>query len=112
MLAKKSEKPDLILIDDNKSLTRALEMQASLVGKKLAAFNSSRSFRENLHHYDKNLPVYIDSDLHEALTGEEFAKELYDLGFENLYLITGYDVDAFDKMPWIKKVLSKDAPLW
>ena len=106
------KQPDLILIDDNKSLTRALEMQASLVEKKLAVFNGSRSFRENLHRYDKILPIYIDSDLHEAITGEEFAKELYDLGFKNLYLITGYDVDAFGKMPWIKKILSKDAPLW
>lgn len=106
------EQPDLILIDDNKSLTRALEMQALSDEKKLAAFNSSRSFRENLHNYDKTLPIYIDSDLHEAITGEEFAKELYDLGFKNLYLITGYDVSEFGEMPWIKKVLSKDAPLW
>lgn len=112
MTAKESEQPDLILIDDNRSLTRALEIQAASAEKKLVAFNSSRRFRENLHRYDKILPIYIDSDLHEVLTGEEFAKELYDLGFKNLYLITGYDVGAFGKMPWIKKVLSKDAPLW
>lgn len=106
------KQPDLILIDDNKSLTKALTLHATAVGKNIAVFNSSHSFRKNLHLYGKDIPIYIDSDLGESVRGEELAKALYDLGFKNLYLITGYEPDTFGEMPWIKKILGKDAPLW
>jgi len=43
--------------------------------------------------------------------GEMFAKFLYyEHRFQNLYLATGYDKDRYDVMPWIKDVVSKEAP--
>lgn len=60
--------------------------------------------------YDKNIPIYIDSDLKEKMPGEIFAKFLYEQGFSTLYLATGYDKDRYGDMPWIKDIVSKDPP--
>jgi hypothetical protein len=57
--------------------------------------------------YNKDTPVYIDSDLGKGLKGEELSKGIFDLGFKNIYLATGKrKVDI--KVPyWIKKVQGK-----
>ena len=60
--------------------------------------------------FSKNMPIYIDSYLHEV-RGEYFAKELFDLhGFKNIYLATGRSEEEFDNMYWIKKVVGKEPP--
>jgi hypothetical protein len=40
-----------------------------------------------------------------------FAKFLYEQGFQNLYLATGYEKDRFDDMPWIKDIVTKEPPV-
>jgi len=107
-----SSEPSLVIIDDRRSLTNAWLFVANAVGKKIAVFNNSREFRQHLAQYRKDLPIYIDFDLGEDKTGAEFAHELFTLGFNNLYLMTGYDRDTFEPMPWIKEIISKDQPLW
>ena len=44
------------------------------------------------------------------IASEEFAKELQGRGFENIYLCTGHPEEHFPPMPWIKKIVGKDAP--
>ena len=83
---------------------------ASFVNKKIATFNSSEDFKKVIDCYDKNIPIYIDSDLKEEIPGEIFAKILYEQEFHNLYLSTGHKKDKFGDMPWIKEIVSKEAP--
>jgi signal transduction histidine kinase len=104
------EQLELIFIDDDKNLTIAWEQHALLEGKKIKTFNSTNDFKETLELYNKEIPIYIDSDLNETLRGEEFAKYLYDKGFHNLYLATGYDKSHFGNLPWIKEIVSKRPP--
>lgn len=85
-------------------------MQASFVKKKIETFNHSEDFKKVMNSYDKNIPIYIDSDLKEQAPGEIFAKFLYEQGFHNLYLATGYEKGKFSHMPWIKEIVSKEAP--
>ena len=106
----KEEQPELIFIDDDKNLTEAWKMQASFVKKKIETFNHSENFKKVMNNYDKNIPIYIDSDLKERTPGEIFAKLLYGQGFHNLYLATGYEKDRFGNIPWIKEIVSKEAP--
>ena len=67
-------------------------------------------FKKVMEHCNKNIPIYVDSDLKEQMPGEVFAKFLYEQGFQYLYLATGYEKDRFGYMPWIKDIVSKDSP--
>jgi len=104
------EQPELIFIDDDKTLTEIWEMRAALTKKKIATFNRSEDFKKVMYCYNKDILIYIDSDLKEQIPGEIFAKFLYEHGFHNLYLATGYDKDRFGAMPWIKDIVTKEAP--
>ncbi len=106
----KEEQIELIFIDDDKTLTEAWEMHASFVKKKIATFNRSEDFKRVMTSYNKDILIYIDSDLKEQIPGEVFAKSLYEQGFHNLYLATGYEKDKFGDIPWIKDIVTKDAP--
>jgi len=106
----KEEPPELIFIDDDKILTKIWEMRASCIKTKIATFNCSEDFKKVMARYNKDIPIYIDSDLKEQIPGEMFAKFLYEQGFQNLYLATGYEKDKFGNLPWIKKVVNKEAP--
>jgi len=79
-------------------------------GKKIATYNSIRSFKTDINCYDFSTPIYIDSDLNDVITGQEYAKELYENGFEHIYLSTGHSPDKFKNMYWIKDILSKSPP--
>ncbi len=106
----KEEQPELIFIDDDKTLTEAWEIQASFVNKKIAIFNHSEDFKNTMEWYNKNIPIYIDSDLKEEISGEVFARFLYEQGFQHLYLATGREKDRFGDLPWVKEIVSKEAP--
>lgn len=105
-----AHQPDLIFIDDDINLTDAWKSLGVFRNKKVATFNNRQSFIETMAVFSKNMPIYIDSYLHEV-RGEYFAKELFDLhGFKNIYLATGRSEEEFDNMYWIKKVVGKEPP--
>jgi hypothetical protein len=60
------------------------------------------------HSVDRTTPVYIDSNLGVGEKGEEIAKRLHAMGFENLYLTTGDPIEHCE--PWLKGVLDKTPP--
>ena len=40
--------------------------------------------------------------------GEDIAKDLFEKGFKNLYLCTGYRKEDLQEFPWIKEILPKN----
>jgi len=48
--------------------------------------------------------------LGDNIKGEQYAKYLYDRGFTDLYLATGYQPEQFGHLPWIKSIVSKEPP--
>jgi hypothetical protein len=52
--------------------------------------------------------VYIDSNLGNKVRGENVAKELADLGFQELYIATGYSAENFSHVTWVKGIVGKD----
>jgi hypothetical protein len=59
---------------------------------------------------NKDITIYIDSNLGEGIKGEEYAKQLYKQGFSKLYLTTGYEAGSFSSMPWLAGVIGKTPP--
>lgn len=102
------EYADLILIDDNKSVTDAWELSAISKRRKIITFNNLNDVGRGIKKFDRTIPIYIDSDLGGAIRGEQYAKVLYEQGFFNIYLTTGYKNSSFEPMSWIKGIIGKE----
>lgn len=105
-----TETVDAILIDDDTLVHVAWKHTARAAEKKLLCFASPVVFEKAMNQYDKATTIYIDSTLNDGVKGEEWAKKLFEKGFKNLYLATGYSAESFPPMPWIKGIIGKDSP--
>lgn len=103
-------KPDLVLIDDSPLMCMTWEMGAKRLKHQIRTFTSTQQARKLLFSLPKETAVYVDSKLSDDERGEDFAKELHDAGFRNLFLATGLDPSSFEEMPWIKAIVGKGYP--
>ena len=101
---------DLIFIDDDTALTTAWMLHGTAKGKTVFAYSSARAFKAARDQFNLATPIFIDSDLGDGTKGQEVAKELYEYGFTNIYLATGYATTDFPEMYWIKEVVGKLPP--
>jgi PAS domain S-box-containing protein len=108
MLSKGS--PAIVLIDDNAQIRKIWHLEAEENELLLWSFASIADFKPVLNQLDKKTSIYIDSNLGEGIKGEDYAKELYQAGFKELYLASGFPPDYFSNMPWIKKITGKKPP--
>ncbi len=106
----KNDSYDFIFLDDDISITGAWMLHAIARGKKIKTYNSIHDFKADLDKFGKTIAIYIDSDLNDFVKGEDLAKEIYDKGFQNIYLATGHLSDRFPAMSWIKDVVGKAPP--
>lgn len=101
---------DYILIDNDLAIRSAWLFRARLKGLHLKVFSSTHEFKTQMNLYSKELPIYIDSNLDEAIAGEDFGRYLYEKGFKEIILTTGYDPACFAGMYWISHVAGKEPP--
>ncbi|MDD4975361.1 MAG: sensor histidine kinase [Bacteriovorax sp.] len=104
------EKIVSILIDDDPLIRLIWEKAAQSNGIELKVFQDILSFREIQGTLDFYSNIYIDSNLKNLDRGEVFAKELFDIGFKNIILTTGYDPARFENHPYFKKIMGKTPP--
>lgn len=102
---------DWILIDDDNLIHDTWAMAAKESGYSFKGFKSAAEFNSYRDKIDLNTNIYIDSNLGNSSKGEDLAKDLFQLGFKNLYLATGYQSEQFPEMPYIKGIVGKDAPV-
>jgi signal transduction histidine kinase len=100
--------PDLILIDDNQSIRDTWKLAALHKKKDIVIFSCINDAEQTIKEFSHSTPIYIDSNLKDSVRGEQYAKNLYDRGFKNIYLTTGYNESSFEPMPWIKKIVGKE----
>lgn len=106
----KSQINDLVFIDNDDLMRATWSFAAKKAGLNISTYSSPKEFDNEINRYQKDTLIYIDSDLGDNVKGEQYAKYLYDCGFTNLYLATGYLPNQFDHLPWIKLIVSKDPP--
>lgn len=97
----------VILIDDD----RLVQINwASYCRKKGLSFHGYKSIDEFIAAstvFDKSSKIYIDSNLENGIKGEVESEKIFQLGFFNLYLATGYEKGWIKKPAWIKDIYSK-----
>jgi hypothetical protein len=101
---------EIIFIDDDEYITNIWIEKAKIINKKIRVFNDIFEFMEIFHLYDKTVLIYIDSSLGGNLKGEEFAKILYDKGYQNIFLATGHPPENFKNIYWVKEIIGKEPP--
>ncbi|MFH1620042.1 MAG: hypothetical protein ABIG11_09110, partial [bacterium] len=99
-----------VLIDDDALIHMTWKMSARNKGIALKAFKNPKDFLAIAEDIHKETPVYIDSELGEGLKGENIAKNLHDMGFQNLYMETGHPPEVFAHLTYIKDVIDKEPP--
>jgi len=100
----------VVLIDDDPLVRKNWEIKARKNGINLKTYANPIDFIKTSHNYPKETQIYLDSELGNDIKGEEIAKELYEKGFKNIYIETGYSKDKFKDNKYIKEMISKEPP--
>lgn len=104
------EKPDAIIIDDDRLVHLTWTSMAKAKGKAVRTFQTPNAFFEEEARFDRETPLYVDASLGDNIRGEEISRQASHHGFKNIYLATGHDPREFDPMPWLKGIVKKQPP--
>ena len=99
----------VILIDDDEIIHMSWQMEAKAKNIDLECFSSIEAFLESSKFYSKDTRIYIDSNLKNDVKGEVESEKIFNEGFTELYIATGYSASDIDKPAWIKEVVGKRA---
>ena len=103
-------KKPVVLIDDDELITTIWKDSAKKAEIDLDVFHDPEEFFEKIDNYPKHTVIYVDSCLGKNQKGEVIAKTIYDSGFTNITLATGYPKEQFPSVFWIKDVIEKYPP--
>lgn len=100
----------IVLIDNDKMIQVSWKNKALKAHVEIYVFSSIDEFLSDSISEEKALTIYIDSDLGSTEKGEIAAESLFEAGFKDLFLTTGYeDLDVSD-FPWLKGIINKRPP--
>lgn len=99
-----------VLIDDDRLTQLSWTMAAKKAEVDLMTFASVDEFLESAKSFCQTTAIYIDSNLGENLRGEILSEEIYNLGFTDLHIATGFSSDQIQRPDWIKSVIGKAPP--
>lgn len=100
-------KPFVVLIDDERlvhidwfNYFKELEID-------FKSYYKVEDFISDSSTIPKDALIYIDSNLGNGIRGEIEAEKIYKLGFLDISLATGYDLNQFEKSYFLKRVTNK-----
>jgi len=100
----------IILIDDDPLIRAIWQFSAERYTKNIIVFSSADQFYQECCRISFDSIIYIDSNLGKGVRGEMIAKKIYQMGFANIYLTTGFYLGNIKEFPWIKGVVDKNPP--
>ena len=101
---------DAILIDDDPLVRRTWELAARRAGKRLKTFPSATEFMDAAATFAFATPIYVDVSLADDVRGEDESRRIYELGFRQIYLATGYAPGTFAALAHLRGVVGKEPP--
>jgi hypothetical protein len=105
------ERWDAVLIDDDELTRMTWRLAASKAGKKLKSYATAAEFLNEWDRIDSETPVYIDAELGDGVKGQDESLKIFELGFRQIYLTTGYEAAKFTGLAHLRGVVGK-APIW
>ena len=105
---KASPRYNAVHLDDDRYLRRPWKKAAEKAGLQLLSVANESDLMKEIQKVDKSAKFYIDESLGDNhIPGHIVAKKLFDLGFKNLYLATGYGPDKFSDLKYLSGVVGK-----
>ena len=99
-----------VLIEDYKLNQLLWLNEATKRNLDFAVFSSPSEFLGNLHSISPKATIYLDSRFPDfPILGEEWAKELYQMGFKKIYMCSTSRIDMNDKT-WLMGSVPKEKP--
>ena len=105
-----TNKNAIVFIDDDELIRMAWLFSAEQAGEVIDLYAHPNEFIKQIGKYSKDTIIYIDCELGESISGEIYAKELYENGFREIHLTTGHPAEKFNCHPWLKSVVGKMPP--
>lgn len=107
--------PDAILIDDDPIVHLSWKFAAHQSGHHFLGFKSADEFFSRAQEFDFRIPIYIDSNLGKnssgvEVRGEEVSLEISKMGFQEIYLATGFAKSESRTLSWLKGIREKEPP--
>ena len=99
-----------VLLDDDPLIANIWNISAKQAGIDLLYFDHIEKLLSHLSYLPTDCFFYLDFKLKENKTGEDVAAILFNQGFKEIYLTTGYPPEKLEKKSWIKKILNKNPP--
>lgn len=100
---------DACLIDDDHLIRMTWELSAKNYKKSILTFDSYESFCSKAKSIENQTPIYVDVNLGNGVIGTDIAIKLYNMGYKNIYLTTGYEPSEIDNIPsFVTAVRGKD----
>lgn len=99
-----------VLLDDDELVRMTWESVAKKRNCILLTYSSSEELFNSVHSFEKNVIFYIDSELGNNIKGENVALELYELGFNNIFMASGYGKEKFANLSFLKGIRDKSPP--
>lgn len=100
----------VVLIDDDMLVRKNWELSARNKGISIKTFKNTEEFLKVADIFPRNTGIYIDSELEGGIKGEEAARQIFSLGFSEIYLETGHCKEKFKGLGYIKGIIGKEPP--
>ncbi len=98
---------DFVMLDDNEGFSDILSYLCGLKGRRLHAYHDPYVFLNNIEEYNKSVKICFDYSLGCPVSGVEFAQLIFEMGYRNLYLATGYDIEQSELPPFLTLLSGK-----
>jgi hypothetical protein len=108
---KQAKKVDGVLIDNDPLVAMMWALGAKEKNKSVLCFEGESEFDQAMDEIDKTSPIYVDVDLGNGIKGQDVAGRLYNKGFRNISLATGFEASSVTKPEFISAIIGKDFPL-
>jgi signal transduction histidine kinase len=110
IITRKKTMKKFVLIDDDSLIRSCWQHEAEAKKIVLSTFSTGDEFMRAANTFAKCTSIYVDVSLANGERGEDVAMQIYNLGFSNINLATGYEPTGFTNLPFIKSVAGKHPP--
>lgn len=101
-------KPDLVLVDDDQLLVNTL-LKCAFYNKKVDTYLDPEELLKEVQKYSKDTRICLDNNFKGFdIKGVDLANNLHNMGFTDLYLLSGNDIETHEVPTYLKVVVKTD----
>lgn len=104
------QKFDAVLLDDDPMICTVWMTIAKLNNKTFVSYSDPITFFNALDEVDRCSSIFIDSKLKNNIKGQDLIPKIKALGFDKIYLATGYEPNSFPEISGLVAIVGKAPP--